>query len=85
MQVRALGLQFRFHDLLRIVPGASGVRHKNSLIQTKQGDRNEVSDEEVGLQECKPERGEKHRQEDVKHSLLGILGADLDDFLRIGY
>ena len=83
MQRRALLLQLDLDHFLGVVPRAAGVGHEDRLEQTEERDRDQVADEEVRLEEGKPQRGEKHRQEDVEHPLLRVLRADLDDFLAV--
>src|SRR4029079_3016296 len=61
----------------------AGVGHEDGLVQTEQCDGNEIADEEVRLDERACERREEPGQEDVEHSLLRVLGADLDDLLRV--
>src|SRR5215471_15048054 len=83
MEFRSLGFQFRLDDLLRVVPGASGIRHKDRLIKAEKGNRDQISNEEVRFKESETERREENSQEDVEHSLLRILRADFDDLFRI--
>ena len=42
-----------------------------------------VADEEERLGERERQRREEHDEEDVEHALLRVLGADLDDLLRV--
>ena len=83
MQVRSLGVHFGLHDLLRIVPRATGVGHENGLVKTDDGQRNQVTDEEEGFDEGAGQGAEKHRHEDVEHAFLRVDGADLDDLLAV--
>ena len=83
MQRRTFLLQLRFDDFLCIVPGAARVGHEDRLEQAEQRNRDQVADEEVRLEESERQRGKEHGQEDVKHALLRILGADFDHLLRI--
>src|SRR5439155_26906604 len=78
VQIRALRFKLRLHDLLRVVPCAAGVGHEDRLVEAEQGDGNQITDKEVRIKESKTERCEKHREEDIEHSPLGILRADLD-------
>src|SRR6202161_1301407 len=83
-QRRAFLFQFRLDDFLGIVPGGSGIGHEDGLIETEDRDRDQVADKEERFDEGKGERTEKDRQEDVEHSLLRVLGADLDYLLAVG-
>ena len=83
MQRSSLGLQLGLHDLLRVIPRPTGVRHEDGLVQPEQRDGNQVADEEERLHKGKRKRRKEHRQEDVEHPLLRVLRADLDHFLRI--
>src|SRR5205085_7863871 len=69
----SLRLEFHFDHLLRVVPRASGVRHKDRLIESEDGNRKQVTDEEERLDESEGERGEEDSQEDIEHPLLRIL------------
>ena len=83
VQLCSLGVQIHLDDLLGVVPSATGVGHEDRLVQAEDGDRDEVADEEVGIDEGEGQGGEEHRQEDVDHALLGVLGADLHDAGRV--
>src|SRR5262249_10240691 len=85
VQFGALGLQFRLHDFLGIIPGAAGIRHENGLEQSERSDRDQVADEEEGLEKRKSQGGEEHRDEDIQHALLRVLRADRHHFLGVGY
>src|SRR5205085_8000745 len=76
-------LHLDFHDLLGIVPGAAGIGHKDRLIETEDGDGNQIADEEVGFEEGKGECGEKYSQEDVEHAPLRVAGANFYDLLAV--
>src|SRR5207248_5819838 len=52
-------------------------------VQPEERDRYQIADEEVGLDEREGQRREEYREEDVEHALLCVLGADLDDLLRV--
>src|SRR5689334_7927204 len=65
-----------FYNLLCIIPSAAGVGHKDCLVQTKDGDRNQIPDEEEFADACKREGREKHREEDIEHASLGIACAN---------
>ena len=78
MQLGALFLQIDLNQLLGIVPGAAGVGHRDRLEQAEHGNGNEVSNEEVRVEEREGERDRHERDEDVPHAALGILGADAD-------
>src|SRR5260370_32088232 len=83
MQRGALGAQFGFHDFLRVVPCTAGIGHEDGLVQTEQGDGDEVAHEEEGFKERERKGCEEYHQEDVEHALLGVLGADFDYLLGI--
>src|SRR5260370_3603191 len=83
MQRSALGPQFGFHDFLRVIPCTAGIGHEDGLVQTEQGDGDEVAYEEEGFEERERKGCEEYHQEDVEHAFLGILGADFDHLLGI--
>ena len=83
MQLSAFGIQVHLNNLLCVVPSATGVGHEDGLVKAEDGNRDQVPDEEVRIDESEPEGCEEHTQEDVEHALLGILGADLDDLLGV--
>ena len=78
MQRRALLLQFRLHDLLRVIPRAARIGHEDRLIEPEERDRNQIADKQERLGERERQRREEHRQEDIEHALLRVLRADLD-------
>ena len=53
---RSLCLQFRLDNLLRVIPGAAGIRHEDRLVQAEERDRDQIADEEVGIDEGKAKR-----------------------------
>src|SRR5207302_10360980 len=67
MQRAALLLQLGLDDLLGVVPGAARVGHEHRLVEAEERDRDQVADEEVGLEEREGQRGEEDREEDVEH------------------
>ena len=78
VQRRALLLEVDLDHLLGVVPGAAGVGHEDRLVEAEERDRDQVADEEERLEAGERQRREEHRQEDVEHALLRVLGADLD-------
>src|SRR5665647_2236609 len=70
MQRGALGMQIDLDDLLRVVPRAARIGHEDGLIQPEDGDRDEVADEEVRLDERERQSREEHADEHVDHALL---------------
>ncbi len=83
MQFGALLAEVHFDDFLGVVPRASGVGHEDGLEQTEERDANQVTDEEIRVEERQREREAEHHDEDVPHALLRIDGADADDFLAV--
>src|SRR6267143_2723948 len=80
---RALLLEFDFNDFLGVVPGTAGVGHEDGLVQAEDGDGEEIADEEKRFDEGEGQRGEEHRDENVEHALLRVLGANLDDLFTV--
>src|SRR4030095_10092860 len=70
--------------LFAVIPSPSGVRHEDRLVQAEQCNRDEISDEEVRLDERKRKRRKEDGQKDVEHALLRLLRADLNDLLAVG-
>src|SRR5687767_17262 len=83
MQWSALLFQFHFDDLFGIVPCAAGIGHKNSLIQTKYCDGDQVTDEEKRFEKGKSQGRKEDREKDIKHAFLRILCADLHYLLTV--
>src|SRR5205085_6411753 len=54
--------EINFDHLLRVVPRATGVGHKDRLIQPKHRDRNQIADKEKRFDKRECERREEHRQ-----------------------
>src|ERR1017187_2476077 len=85
MQRGAFGAKFGLDHLLGVVPGAAGIGHEEGLVQTEQGDGDQIADEEVRFEEGERKGGEEDHQEDVQHALLRILRADGHHLLGIGH
>ena len=83
MQVSAFLLQLDLDNLFRVVPRRARVGHEDGLIEAERGNRNQVADEEKRLDEGEGQGDEEHRDEDVQHALLRVLGADLDHLLAV--
>src|SRR5208283_1433583 len=83
VQRRVLLLQVHLDDLLRVVPCAAGVSHKDGLKKAEKGDSDQVADEKVRVEKGKGEGKEKDHHEDVDHAFLRVLGTDLDDLLAV--
>ena len=83
MQRGALLLQFNLDDLLGVVPGSASIGHKHRLVQARDGNRDQVADEEERLHESECQGNEEDGEEDVEHSLLRVLGADLHYLLAV--
>src|SRR5205085_9658112 len=80
---RAFLLQLNFHDLLGVIPCTARVGHKNRLIQTKDRDGDQITDEKKRFKEREGKRREKYGNENIDHALLCVLGADLDHFFTV--
>ena len=76
-------LQIDLDELLGVVPRAAGVGHVDRLEQAEHGDRDQVGDEEVRVEEREGQREAEDHDEDVPHARLGVLRADPDDRLRV--
>ena len=85
MKRRSLFLQFHLNDFLGIIPGSSGIRHKDGLVKPKECNGNQVADEEERLDKSKSQCREKYRHEDIKHPFLCIPGADLHDLFAVAH
>ena len=83
MKLSALFTEIHFDDFLGVVPRAAGIGHENGLKQTEESDADEVADEEVSIEEGQRQGKAEHDDENVPHPLLGINGADADDFLAV--
>ncbi len=83
MQRSAFLLELDLDDLFCVVPCPAGIGHEDGLIETKDGDRNQVADEEERFNKRECQRGEKHSQEDIEHTLLRVLGADFHHLLAV--
>ena len=70
-------------SFLALIPCAAGIGHEDGLVQTEDGDADEVANEEIVVQAGESQGGEEDAEEDVEHPLLGVLRADLDDFFRV--
>ncbi len=78
----AFGLEFGFDDLLRVVPGTTGIGHEDGLVQAEDRDGDQVADKEERLGEGEGESREEDGEEDVEHALLRVLRADFNTFLE---
>src|SRR5262249_28381708 len=83
VKVRALLLQLDLDDLLRVVPGAAGICHKECLEKAEERDRDEVPNKEERIEKRKRQRAEKDDEKDVEHPLLRVRRANLDDLLAV--
>ncbi len=83
MKGRALFLEVHFNDLLGVIPGTTCICHEYGLVESEECYSHKVADEEVGVKERERQCHEKDNDEDVQHTLLSILGADLHDFFAI--
>lgn len=79
MQRCVLFTQSYFDDFLGVVPRAAGIGHKDRLIQAEDRDRDQISDEEELAHTGERERNEKHCQENIEHSALGVFRANSND------
>ena len=84
MQRRAFLLQFHLYDLLGVVPGGAGVGHEDGLVETKDRNRDQISDKEEWFDESKSQGSEEDGEKDVEHAFLRVLGADLNHFFAVG-
>ena len=92
MQVGTLEVKVNLNDLLAVIPATTGVGHEYGLEETEQGNRDEVRNEQRNgviathatrrSQASKTKGEEEDGQEDVEHTLLGILGTNLNDLDR---
>ena len=83
VQRRVLRVEIHLDEFLRVVPGSTGVRHEDGLVEPEQRHRDEEPDEQERFGEGERQGGEEHAQENVEHTLLGVLGADLDHLVGI--
>ena len=93
MKVSTLGLHVNLDHLLGIIPSATCISHKHGLEEAKDGDGDEVGNEEAdgvlatnalgrreaGESQSEAEDGDK----DVNHAALGIFGADFNHILAL--
>src|SRR5258705_4081076 len=75
--------QINLNNFLRIITGAADVCNEDCLIQAEDRDRDQVTDEEERFNESKSQSGKEYSQEDIEHSFLRILGADLHHLLTV--
>ena len=85
MERRAFLVEVDLNDLLGIVPCAAGVRHIDGLEEAEAGDRDQIRNEEVGVEQRESERNGHQSDKDVPHPFLSVLGADFDNRLGILY
>src|SRR5664280_902755 len=83
MQRSVFHLQIDFNNLLAVIPATAGIGHEDCLVQTEEGNTNQITDEEVGVKEGQCQTHEEDHNEDVDHTLLSILGTNLDDFFTV--
>ncbi|OPX97607.1 MAG: hypothetical protein A4E58_01334 [Syntrophorhabdus sp. PtaB.Bin006] len=83
MESGTLFFQVNLDDLLRIVPGTTGICEKDSLEKPEESDSYQVTDEEIGIEKGKSQREEEDDDEDVDHTLLCILSTDLHDLFAV--
>ena len=82
MKCRALLFKINFNHTSSRCPSAARIGHEDSLIEAKHGNRNQVADEKNGSTKANA-RWKEDGQEDIKHALLRILRANLDDLLTV--
>ena len=85
VQLGAFLLQLDLHDFLGVVPGPAGVGHEDGLIQAKDGDRDQVADEEERFHEGERQRDKENAEKDVEHPGLRVLGADFNNLFAVGH
>ena len=83
MQRSVFHLQINFNNLLAVIPATAGIGHEDRLVQTEEGDTNQITDKEVGVEERQRQTHKEDDNEDIDHSLLSILGTNLDDFFTV--
>ena len=83
MQRSVFHLQIDFNNLLAVIPATAGIGHEDRLIQTEESDTDQITDEEVGVKEGQRQTHEEDHDEDIDHTLLSILGTNLNNFLGI--
>lgn len=83
MQRSILHLEVNFNNLLAVIPATAGIGPEHRLEQTEEGDTEQITNEEVGVKEGERQTHEEDHDENIDHTLLCILGADLDDFLGV--
>jgi len=85
MKGRALFFKVNLDNLLSVVPGTTGVGKKDGLEKTEKGNRNEVPDKEIRVEEREGQSEEKNDDEDVDHPFLRVLCANLNNFFTVLY
>ncbi len=83
MQRSVFHLQIDFNNLFAVIPATAGIGHEDCLIKTEEGDTDQITDKEVGVKECQRQTHKEDHDEDVDHTLLSILGTNLNDFLGV--
>src|SRR3989339_1420884 len=83
VQLGAFFLHVHFDHFFGIIPRAAGICHKYRLEQTEYRYRDKIADKEKRVKAGERKRAEKYHKEKVKHSLLRIPGADLNDFFAV--
>ena len=83
MQGRAFLLKFGFDDLLGVIPRGSSIGHEDCLVETEDRNRNQIANKKERFHKGKGQGPEEDGEEDVEHSLLRVLGADLNHFLAV--
>src|SRR5262249_7852272 len=63
--------------------GATRIRHEDRLVETEEGNRYQVSNKEIRIEERQSQRQAENGNEDVEHPFLRIDGANLYHFLAI--
>src|SRR5579863_10213239 len=69
----SLLLEFDFNDFLGVVPSGARVGHEDGLVEAKDGDRDEIADEEKRFDEGEGKRSEEDCNKDVQHALLRVF------------
>src|SRR5258706_8008668 len=83
MQRSSLLLEIDFNDLLCVVPGAAGISHEDRLVQTKDRNRDQISNEVERLNESEGQSGKKDGEKNVEHAFLRVLGTNLHALLAV--
>ncbi len=83
MQRSVFHLEINFNNLLAVIPATAGIGHEDRLEETEEGNTDQITDKEVGVKEGQRQTHKENDDEDVDHTLLRVLGTNLNDFLAV--